>query len=107
MPTRVVRYSMYSCVSSFDFSRNCRWKYWLHATGFSSSLGAACAENDTLRIKVNNLLASEASSTMILRALRDDNAKPDRVTIDSIRNHTVRHFPVQNVAKPTYRRILE
>ncbi len=33
--------------------------------------------------------------------------KPDRVTIDSIRNHTRRHFPVQNVAKATYRRILE
>ena len=32
---------------------------------------------------------------------------PDRVTIDSIRNHTRRHFPVQNVAKATYRRILE
>ena len=32
---------------------------------------------------------------------------PDRVTIDSIRNHTVRHFPVQNVAKATYREILE
>ena len=47
---------------------------------------------------------------MILRALRDDNAKldkRDRVTIDSIRQHTKRHFPVQNVAKATYRRILE
>ena len=47
---------------------------------------------------------------MILRALEEDNAKldkRDRVTIDSIRNHTVRHFPVQNVAKATYRRILE
>ena len=29
------------------------------------------------------------------------------MTIDSIRNHTVRHFPVQNVAKATYREILE
>lgn len=27
--------------------------------------------------------------------------------IDSIRNHTRRHFPVQNVAKATYREILE
>jgi hypothetical protein len=39
-----------------------------------------------------------------------DNAKldqRDRVTIDSIRNHTSRHFPVQNVAKATYREILE
>jgi hypothetical protein len=29
------------------------------------------------------------------------------VTVDSIRNHTARHFPVQNVAKATYREILE
>ena len=27
--------------------------------------------------------------------------------IDSIRNHSARHFPVQNVAKATYREILE
>ena len=27
----------------------------------------------------------------------------DRVTIDSIRHHTRRHFPVQNVARATYR----
>ena len=47
---------------------------------------------------------------MILRAVDEDNAeldKRERVTIDSIRNHTVRHFPVQNIAKATYRRILE
>src|SRR6476619_7588595 len=47
---------------------------------------------------------------MVLRALGDDNAKlgqRDRVTIDSIRNHTVRHFPVQQVARATYREILE
>jgi hypothetical protein len=31
----------------------------------------------------------------------------DRVTIDSIRNHTSRHFPVQQVARATYREILE
>jgi hypothetical protein len=47
---------------------------------------------------------------MVLRTLEQDNAKLDkreRVTIDSIRHHTMRHFPVQNVAKATYRRILE
>jgi hypothetical protein len=47
---------------------------------------------------------------MVLRALGDDNAKldkRDRVTIDSIRNHIVRHFPVQQVARATYREILE
>ena len=56
------------------------------------------------------MLAAGLSYAMILRAVEEDNAtlrKPDRVTIDSIRNHTVRHFPVQNVAKATYRRILE
>ena len=29
------------------------------------------------------------------------------MTIDSIRNHCGRHFPVQNVAQATYREILE
>ena len=78
--------------------------------GFQLEPRCRVCRNDTLRIKVNNLLASGASYAMILRALRDDNAKldkADRVTIDSIRNHTNRHFPVQNVAKATYRRILE
>ncbi len=78
--------------------------------GFHLEPRCRVCRNDTLRIKVNDLLASGASYAMILRALRDDNAKlakPDRVTIDSIRNHTTRHFPVQNVAKATYRRILE
>ncbi len=78
--------------------------------GFHLEPRCRVCRNDILRIKVNNLLASGASYAMILRTLRDDNAtldKPDRVTIDSIRNHTVRHFPVQNVAKDTYRRILE
>ena len=78
--------------------------------GFHLEPRCRVCRNDTLRVKVNNLLASGASYAMILRALRDDNAQldtPDRVTIDSIRNHTTRHFPVQNVAKATYRRILE
>ena len=47
---------------------------------------------------------------MVLRASGEDNAeldKCDRVTVDSIRNHCGRHFPVQNVAKATYREILE
>ena len=66
--------------------------------------------NDRLRMKVNDMLATGVSYAMILRALQKDNDHldtPDRVTIDSIRNHTARHFPVQNVAKATYRRILE
>ena len=66
--------------------------------------------NDQLRTKVNDMLATGVSYAMILRALQKDNDHldtPDRVTIDSIRNHTRRHFPVQNVARATYRRILE
>jgi hypothetical protein len=46
----------------------------------------------------------------ILRALAAENDKLDarhRVTIDSIRNHCVRHFPVRNVARATYRDIPE
>jgi hypothetical protein len=63
-----------------------------------------------LRTKVNDLLTTGASYAMVLRALGDDNAKlekGDQVTIDSIRNHTARHFPVQQVARATYREILE
>jgi len=55
-------------------------------------------------------LSSGASYAMVLRTLESDNARldtRDRVTIDSIRHHTKRHFPVQSVAKATYRRILE
>jgi hypothetical protein len=66
--------------------------------------------NDSVRGKVNDLLATGARHAMILRALQDYNAKldgRDRVTIDSVRNHTARHFPVQQVAKATYREILE
>src|SRR4051812_28797550 len=66
--------------------------------------------NDQVRTKVNDLLATGASYAMVLRALGDDNAKLDKrdqVTIDSIRNHTARHFPVQHVARATYREILE
>jgi hypothetical protein len=47
---------------------------------------------------------------MIVRSLEADNMKlgpRDRVTIDSVRNHCARHFPVQSVARATYREILE
>jgi hypothetical protein len=58
----------------------------------------------------NDLLASGASYAQIVRALGEHNAeldKCDRVTIDSVRNHTTRHFPVQQVARASYREILE
>ena len=40
----------------------------------------------------------------------EDNAqldKRDRVTVDSVRTHTTKHFPVQQTAHATYREILE
>src|SRR3954452_14183973 len=64
--------------------------------------------NDPVRAKVNDLLATGASYAMVLRALGDDNAnrdKRDRVTIDSVRNHCGRHFPVQQGARAAYREI--
>jgi hypothetical protein len=75
-------------------------------------IGPRCrvCRNDGVRKKVNDLLASGSSYAMILRALEDANASldnRDRITIDSIRNHTARHFPVQHVARATYREILE
>ncbi len=66
--------------------------------------------NRVMQKKVNDMLATGASYAYILRTLGEDNATldlSDRVTIDSIRNHTVRHFPVQNVARAIYRDILE
>ncbi len=63
-----------------------------------------------MRTKVNDLLATGASYATVLRALGDDNAnleQHDRVTIDSVRNHCGWHFAVQQVARATYRDILE
>jgi hypothetical protein len=56
------------------------------------------------------MLALGVSYAGILRAHDDENTNldpRDRVTIDSIRNHTSRHFPVQQIARATYREILE
>jgi hypothetical protein len=71
------------------------------ADGFRLEPRCRICRNDQVRTKVNDLLATGTSYAMVLRALGDDNAKldkRDRVTIDSIRNHTARHFPVQQVA---------
>lgn len=78
--------------------------------GFPIEPRCRVCRNDEMRHKVNDLLSGGASYAMVLRALEQDNAKldqRDRVTIDSIRCHTKRHFPVQNVASATYRAILE
>ena len=56
------------------------------------------------------MLATGASYAQIVRALGEDNAhldKRDQVTVDSVRTHTTKHFPVQQTAHATYREILE
>ena len=69
--------------------------------------------NERVRPRVNELLTAGWTYASILRGLRDLGEggtvvdQRDRVTIDSIRNHAARHFPVQNVARATYRDILE
>ena len=78
--------------------------------GFHLEPRCRVCRNDQVRKKVNDMLATGASYAMVVRALAADNAeldKCDRVTVDSVRNHTARHFPVQNVARATYREILE
>ncbi len=78
--------------------------------GFHLEPRCRVCRNDQVCKKVNGLLATGSSYAMIVRALVADNAeldKCDRVTIDSVRNHCARHFPVQSVAKATYRQILE
>jgi len=78
--------------------------------GFHLEPRCRVCRNDEIRNKVNDMLAAGLSYAMILRGLTEENSKLDKreqVTIDSIRNHTSRHFPVQNAAKATYRAILE
>lgn len=78
--------------------------------GFHLEPRCRICRSDGMRRKVNDLLATGTSYAMILRAVEKDNTKldkRDRVTVDSIRRHTSRHFPVQNVAKAVYREILE
>jgi hypothetical protein len=78
--------------------------------GFHLEPRCRVCRNDLVRKKVNAMLACGGSYTQIVRALGDDNAhldKRDQVTLDSIRTHTTKHFPVQSVAKATYRDIVE
>src|SRR6185437_10896585 len=82
----------------------------LTRNGFHLEPRCRVCRNDQVRKKVNDMLATGARYAMIVRTLAADNAELDkceRVTVDSVRNHCGRHFPVQNVAKATYREILE
>jgi hypothetical protein len=73
--------------------------------GFHLEPRCRVCRNDEVRKKVNDLLARGSSYAMIVRALGEQNAAA--VSVNSIRNHASRHFPVQNVAKATYREIVE
>ena len=78
--------------------------------GFHLEPRCRICRNDSVRGKVNQMLAMGAPYAGIVRALAPDNAELDdrnRITLDSIRTHTTKHFPVQSVAKATYRAILE
>ena len=78
--------------------------------GFHLEPRCRVCRNDLVRKKVNAMLACGGSYAQIVRALGEDNAhldKRDQVTIDSVRTHTTKHFPVQQTAHATYREIVE
>ena len=78
--------------------------------GFHLEPRCRVCRNDLVRKKVNAMLACGGSYAQIVRALGEDNAhldKRDQVTVDSVRTHTTKHFPVQQTAHATYREILE
>ena len=78
--------------------------------GFHLEPRCRVCRNDPVRKKVNAMLACGGSYAQIVRALGEDNAhldKRDQVTVDSVRTHTTKHFPVQQTAHATYREILE
>ena len=78
--------------------------------GFHLEPRCRICRNDTLRGKVNQMLAIGVPYAGIVRALAADNAELDdrnRITLDSMRTHCGRHFPVQRVAKATYWDILK
>jgi hypothetical protein len=63
--------------------------------GFHFEPRCRVCRNETVRQKVNDLLANGCGYAMIVRALGDENSKldaRDRVTVNSIGNHCARHF---------------
>jgi hypothetical protein len=60
---------------------------------------------DSVRERVNAMLAGGSSYAQIVRAVAVDGA--GKLSLDSVRNHAHRHFPVQNATHATYREIVE
>jgi hypothetical protein len=79
--------------------------------GFHVEPRCHVCRNDQIRTKVNEMLATGASYAAIVRVLGAHNTKcdkRDRVTVDSVRTHCRRHFPVQQTAGAIiYRDIVE
>jgi hypothetical protein len=89
-------------------SRGIQFGFARRGSGWSARRGGALPGRRSSRVGCWS--AQSHVHAQIGRALGEDNAKlekRDRVTIDSIRNHAARHFPVQQVARATYREILE
>lgn len=60
---------------------------------------------DSICELVNAMLARGSSYAQIVRALAADGT--GELSLDSVRNHANRHFPVQSAAQATYREIVE
>lgn len=65
-----------------------------------------CRDDNVTQL-VNGMLARGMSYAQIARTVAGVGPEDSKVTIDSVRNHAARHFPVQNAAKATYREIVE
>ena len=61
--------------------------------------------SDAICQLVNRLLASGSSYAQIVRAVVVGGE--EAVSLDSVRNHATRHFPLQNTAQAMYREIVE
>lgn len=61
-------------------------------------------KHDDIRDRVNSLLSKGLSFAAIARAVPGTD---EAVSVDSVRRHAERHFPVQHTAGTTYREILE
>lgn len=62
-----------------------------------------CTDEDSRAI-VNDLLAKGHTFAAIARAVA---SSTEPLSVDSIRRHAERHFPIQDAARATYREIIE
>jgi hypothetical protein len=72
---------------------------------FSPEPRCHVCRTDSIREQVNAMLARGSSYAQIVRAVAAEGV--GELSLDSVRNHASRHFPVQSVAQATYREIVE